>query len=90
MKFYASLPNGSDIRKDSKTVVPSTTLEEILWHKRHALAAGVGLTVHSVGKSVDTELDSEPTKLMNFTMIPISFAALIIVSMLACCFHVCQ
>lgn len=62
-----------------------------MWHRKNEISSAVGVSVLYVGgNGVAIDSDNTSVRLMNFIMIPVSFAALIIVSLLAWCLHHCQ
>ena len=87
VKLYVSLPDGSDIRKDSQSVIPGTTLKEILDAYKDNITAVVGDEIKSINVDSDESEKSDTDNKMNYIMIPISFAVLIVLCFVACCLH---
>lgn len=86
VKLFVSLPDGSDIRKDSHSVIPSSILQEILQAHKHNITGVVGADIKSINMENDSEENSKDNK-MNYIMIPISFTVLIVLCFVACCLH---
>ncbi|XP_078383528.1 uncharacterized protein LOC144666048 isoform X1 [Oculina patagonica] len=86
VKLFVSLPDGSDIRKDSHSVIPGSILQEILQAHKHNITGVVGAEIKSINTKSDSEENSKDNK-MNYIMIPISFTVLIVLCFVACCLH---
>ena len=87
VKLFVSLPDGSDIRKDSHSVIPGPILQEILQAHKHNITAVVGAEIKSISVESDSEESSTTDNKMNYIMIPISFTVLIVLCFVACCLH---
>ena len=81
-----TLPEGRDLRQDSCSVVPGTTLLKIVQDFKHNLSSMVGVEIKSVTLNSKSEGDRNDNKL-NYIMIPISFSVLVILCLIACCLH---
>lgn len=88
VKLFASLPDGSDIRKDSQSVILGVTLQEILLAHKNNITFVVGAEIKSINMDSDSESEENSTdNKMNYIMIPISFSVLIVLCFVACCLH---
>lgn len=88
VKLFASLPDGSDIRKDSQSVILGVTLQEILLAHKNNITSVVGAEIKSINMDSDPESEENSTdNKMNYIMIPISFSVLIVLCFVACCLH---
>ena len=81
-----TLPEGRDLRQDSCSVVPGTTLLEIVQDFKHNLSSVVGVEIKSVTLNSKSEGGRNDNNL-NYIMIPISFSVLVILCLVACCLH---
>lgn len=88
VKLFASLPDGSDIRKGSQSVILGVTLREILLAHKNNITSVVGAEIKSINMDSDSESEENSTdNKMNYIMIPISFSVLIVLCFVACCLH---
>jgi hypothetical protein len=88
IQFYIVLPSGNDIRKNSTTVLPKGTVDNIL----EANSTLIGLVVNAKIKTDAEGNTSKPAvdNTLDYIMIPVSFGLLLLVIILACCLHFCQ
>lgn len=88
VKLFASLPDGSDIRKDNQSVILGAALQEILLAHKNNITFVVGAEIKSINMDSDSESEENSTdNKMNYIMIPISFSMLIVLCFVACCLH---
>ena len=86
VKVFVALPDGKDIREDNYVAIAGSVLKEILEAYKQNLSSAVGAEV----KSINTESDSSDNvtdNTMNYIMIPITFALLIVLCCVAFCLH---
>lgn len=86
VKVFVSLPDGKDIRKDSHSAIAGSVFKEILLSHKYNLSFAVGAEV----KSIDIEnqsSDNTSDNKMNYIMIPITFAVLVVLCCMAFCLH---
>ena len=71
VKLFASLPDGSDIRKDNQSVILGATLQEILVDDRNKIASVFLAEIKSISMDSDSESKENNTDhKMNYIMIP--------------------
>ena len=88
MKLFVSLPDGSDIRNDNRSVLPGATLQEILQAHKNNITFVVFAEIKSISMASDSDSkDSGTDNKMNYIMIPVSFSVLIVLCFVACCLH---
>jgi len=86
VKVFVALPDGKDIREDDYVAIAGSVLKEILVAYKQNLSSAVGAEV----KSINTESDSSDNvtdNKMNYIMIPITFALLVVLCCVAFCLH---
>ena len=84
--LFVALPDGSDIRKDSHSVVPGTALKQILQDYKNSVSSAVGVEIKSIKLNSESDEGKSDNKL-NYIMIPISFSVLVVLCLVACCLH---
>ena len=82
MKVFVALPDGKDIRENDYVAIAGSVLKEILVAYKQNLSSAVGAEL----KSINTESDSSDNT-MNYIMIPITFALLVVLCCVAFCLH---
>ncbi|XP_078384541.1 uncharacterized protein LOC144666963 isoform X2 [Oculina patagonica] len=87
VKLFVILPDGSDIRKDSHSVIPGSILKETLQAHKHNITGVVGADIKSIDIVEDDSEENSKDNKMNYIMIPISFTVLIVLCFVACCLH---
>ena len=71
VKLFASLPDGSDIRKDNQSVILGATLQEILVDDRNKITSVFLAEIKSISMDSDSESKENNTDhKMNYIMIP--------------------
>lgn len=83
VKVFVALPDGKDIREDDYVAIAGSVLKEILVAYKQNLSSAVGAEV----KSINTESDNVTDNTMNYIMIPITFALLVVLCCVAFCLH---
>lgn len=86
VKVFVALPDGKDIRDDDYIAIAGSVLKEILEAYKQNLSSAVGAEV----KSINIESDSSNNvtdNTMNYIMIPITFALLVVLCCVAFCLH---
>lgn len=86
VKVFVSLPDGKDIRKDGHSVIAGPILQEILLSHRQNLTSVVGAELKYIGMDTTSNSSTKDNK-MNYIMIPITFAVLVVLCCMACCLH---
>ena len=82
VKVFVALPDGKDIRENDYVAIAGSVLKEILVAYKQNLSSAVGAEL----KSINTESDSSDNT-MNYIMIPITFALLVVLCCVAFCLH---
>ena len=86
VQFFVALPDGSDIQKDSHSVVPGAVVKQILQDYKGSISSAVGVEIKSIKLNSESDEGKSDNKL-NYIMIPISFSVLVVLCLVACCLH---
>ena len=87
VKVFIFLPDGKDIQKDGHSVMAGSVLQEILLSYKHNLTFAIGAEVKYIGIDTNLSNNTSADNKMNYIMIPITFAVLVVLCCLACFLH---
>lgn len=86
VEVFVALPDGKDIREDDYVAIAGSVLKEILEAYKQNLSSAVGVEVKSINTESDSS-DNATDNTMNYIMIPITFALLVVLCCVAFCLH---